>query len=90
MENIHVLEPIVHICAIPLHSGASGESAVLFGGRPQSREAKDAGSPARDYVLRLLDRLKLFSAPRIVSAECVIPETMAAGAPCRQKTRGAA
>ena len=78
MESIHVLEPAFHISAAPLSIDKPLWNGALRAGGPAA-----PGKAAGRLVLGLLDRLNIFSAPRIISAECFFADnsTMAGG--CR-------
>lgn len=78
MESIHVLEPAFHISAAPLSIDKPRRSGFLRASAPAA-----PGKIAGGLVLRLLDRLNIFSAPRIIGAECFFADnsTMAGG--CR-------
>ena len=78
MESIHVLEPAFHISAAPLSLDKPRRNDALRAGIPAA-----PGQIAGRLVLGLLDRLNIFSAPRIIGAECFFTDnsTMAGG--CR-------
>ena len=78
MESIHVLEPTFHISAAPLSLDKPRRNGVLRASVPAA-----PGKIAGRLVLGLLDRLNIFSAPRIIGAECFFADnsTMAGG--CR-------
>ena len=78
MESIHVLEPAFHISAAPLSIDKPRRNRALRAGIPAA-----PGKIAVRLLLGLLDRLNIFSAPRIIGAECFFADnsTMAGG--CR-------
>ena len=78
MESIHVLEPTFHISAAPLSIDKPRLNGALRAGIPAA-----PGKIAARLALGLLDRLNIFSAPRIIGAECFFADnsTMAGG--CR-------
>ena len=83
MESIHVLEPIFHIS--PASSPLDGKSRT---GGPRTRNIlaraeKSAGNAAGKLALHLLGRLKIYSAPRIISAECFFTDTATTAGDCR-------
>jgi hypothetical protein len=75
MESIHVLEPTFHISAAPLRLDRSGwngvPSAACVPGRTDNRVNNIVGGLA----FKLLDRLSILCAPRIISAECLLADT---------------
>ncbi|MDR2489071.1 MAG: hypothetical protein LBD42_06235 [Desulfovibrio sp.] len=83
MENIHILEPIFHIYAPPIHSGGRDWTAgPLIGGfTPRAKTRAGTGG----FFFSLLDRLTFFSTPRIISAECLAENAATAGSPVDEK-----
>lgn len=68
MENIHVLEPVFHNSAGSFHSVKGQWHNTAIASRLPDREYGVIGG----WALGLLERLHLFSVPRIISAECFI------------------
>jgi hypothetical protein len=70
MENIHALEPNVHMYTTPIliERECRGNTSR---NRNLLRPGKRAGCLVGTILLALLERLKLLSTPRIISAECL-------------------
>ena len=83
MESIHVLEPAFQISAVPLPLDRTGWNDVPRAANLLAKAEKRAsGLPGR-FALSLLDRLNIFSAPRIISAECLFTDTSTTAGDCR-------
>lgn len=83
MESIHVLEPAFQISAVPLHRNGTGWNDVPRAANLLARAEKRASGLAGRLALSLLDRLNIFSAPRIISAECLFTDTSTTAGDCR-------
>lgn len=87
MNSSHVIDPVFSIVAEPL--ARAGRARAFFPGPVKAVRRRPAVAPAVGLVsgpesgagsglLRLLERLRLCGAPRILRAECFLPESAAA------------
>ena len=83
MESIHVLEPTFQISAVPLPLDATGWQGAPRAASLLAQAEKTAGGFIRRLMLALLDRLNIFSAPRIISAECLFMDNSTMAGDCR-------
>lgn len=83
MESIHVLEPTFHISTAPLPLDGTGWTGMPRTGRMLARADQSAGNFAGKLALHLLGRLKIYSAPRIISAECFFTDNSTTAGNCR-------
>ena len=83
MENIHVLEPVFQISAAPIHLDGTRWNEVSRTATLLARAEKRASGFVGRLALDLLDRLNIFSAPRIISAECFSLDNSTTAGECR-------
>ena len=75
MQSIHTHEPAFHISAAPMHSdGGRWNDVPRAAFLPRGADKRESGLAGR-IAFSLLDRLNIFSAPRIISAECLFPDS---------------
>ncbi len=83
MESIHVLEPVFQISAAPLHIDRAHWNNGSRTANLLARAEKRASGLVGGFALGLLDRLNIFSAPRIISAECLFVDNATTAGDCR-------
>ena len=84
MESIHVLEPVFQISAGTLRiDRRTGWMGAPHATDSPCRAGTFTGGAIGRLAFLFLERLRIVNAPRIISAECLLTDTLTTAGDCR-------